>query len=373
MSKALRVLIVYNGPADRTLVQALLARSSLDIGEVRYADGLRAAIEVAQGSPYDVILANLPDCPVADSVSTIQAQAPDAAVILLTSVDDDQTAAASIRGGAQDCLVTGRIDPYFLSHAIRCALERKRMERAIRRSEARLRNIIEHSTNLFYSHAPDHTFTYASPQVKQILGYDPDEFCMRWTDIVTDNPVNVKAARLTEEAIRTGQPQPPYEVEAVTKEGQKKWLEIHEAPVVVDGCTVSIVGAAADITARKQAEETLHEVSAFRNTIITNAAEGLCVCHEVPDHPFLVFTVWNDRMTEITGYTKDEINGLGWYQAVFPDPCVQARAVERIARVRQGEDLVSEEWVITRGDGQERTLLISTPWCPTIPRFISWG
>ena len=149
-------------------------------------------------------------------------------------------------------------------------------------------------------------------------------------------------------------------MEVCTKDGQKKWFEIHEAPVVVDGRTVSIVGAAADITLRKQAEEALHVVSSFRNTIITNAAEGLCVCHEVPDHPFVIFTVWNDRMTEITGYTMAEVNSLGWYQAIFPDPCVRARATERMARMRQGEDLVSEEWVITRADGQERTLLIST-------------
>jgi len=360
MSKALRVLIVYNGAADRTLVQTLLVRCSLAIGEVHYADGLKAAMGMMQGSQYDVILVNLEDNAAAHVVSAIQARSPDAAVILLTSVDDEQTAAAAIRSGAQDCLARGRIDPYFLSHAIRCALERKRMEQAIRTKEARLCNIIEHSTNIFYSHAPDHTFTYASPQVKELLGYAPDEFGMRWTDIITDNPVNERAVRLTEEAIRTGERQPPYEVEVCTKDGQKKWFEIHEAPVVVDGRTVSIVGAAADITSRKGVEEALHEVNSFRNTIITNAAEGLCVCHEVPDHPFSVFTIWNDRMTEITGYTLDEVNGLGLYQAVFPDPCVRARAMKRMARMRQGEDLVSEEWVITRADGQERTLLIST-------------
>ncbi len=360
MSRALRVLIIYNSAADRTQVQTLLVRSSLVIDEVRYAEGLKAAVEMLQKSPYDVILVNLADGPAADPVSIIQVQSPDAAVILLTSADDEQAAAAAIRNGAQDCLVRGRIDPYSLSHAIRCALERKRIEQGIRTSEARLRNIIEHSTNLFYSHSPDHTFTYASPQVKELLGYGPDEFGMRWTDIVTDNPVNEKAVQLTEDAIRTGQPQPAYEVEVLTKDGRKKWFEIHEAPVVVDGHTVSIVGAAADVTSRKQAEETLHEVSAFRNTIITNAAEGLCVSHEVPDHPFILFTVWNDRMTEITGYTMDEINSLGWYQAVFPDACVRARAMERMARMRQGEDLVSEEWVITRADGQERTVLFST-------------
>lgn len=234
MLEALRVLIVHSGAADGDLVETLLARSSLKIDRIRYADSLATGLRMAQESAYDAIVVDLAGGPGTDAVAKIHVQVPEAAIILLIASDDEQTVAAAIRSGAQDCLVRGRMDPYFLSHAVRCALERKQMEQA------------------------------------------------------------------------------------------------------------------------------LHEVSAFRNTIITNAAEGLCVCHEVPDHPFVVFTVWNDRMTEITGYTMDEINGLGGYEALFPDPCVRARAMERMVRMRQGEDLVSEEWVLTRSDGRERTVLIST-------------
>ena len=38
----------------------------------------------------------------------------------------------------------------------------------------------------------------------------------------------------------------------------------------------------------------------------------------------------------------------------------QARAADRMARMRQGEDLDAEEWTITRKDGGRRTLFIST-------------
>lgn len=122
----------------------------------------------------------------------------------------------------------------------------------------------------------------------------------------------------------------------------------------------NVVFTALDITERKQSEEKLREESSFRNSIIKNAAEGLCVCHPIPDYPYVAFTVWNDRMTEITGYTMEEINRLGWYQTMYPDPEIQQRAVERMARMRQGDDLIAEEWVITRADGEKRTVLIST-------------
>ena len=65
-------------------------------------------------------------------------------------------------------------------------------------------------------------------------------------------------------------------------------------------------------------------------------------------------------MKEITGYTMDEINRRGWYQTVYPDPEVQAKAMERMSKMRHGDNLLTEEWEITRADGEKRTLSIST-------------
>jgi PAS domain S-box-containing protein len=111
---------------------------------------------------------------------------------------------------------------------------------------------------------------------------------------------------------------------------------------------------------RRIAVEELRKESALRAAIIQRATEGLCVCHPIAEHPFVRFTVWNDRMTEITGYTLEEINRLGWYQTVYPDPESSARARERMERMRAGEDLLAEEWEIKHASGQTRVLLIST-------------
>lgn len=115
-----------------------------------------------------------------------------------------------------------------------------------------------------------------------------------------------------------------------------------------------------DITDRKRAEESLRAEAEFRRVIMQRAAEGLCVCHEVPDYPYVRFTVWNERMDQITGFTMDEINRLGWYQSVYPDPELQAQAVARMARMRQNDDLLAEEWEITRADRAKRLVQIST-------------
>jgi len=126
------------------------------------------------------------------------------------------------------------------------------------------------------------------------------------------------------------------------------------------GEVITMQGSSQDITKQKRAEDRLKDEHAFRSSVIKNATEGLCVCHNIEEYPYVKFTEWNDRMTEITGYTIDEINQKGWYQTMYPDPEVQKRAMERMDRMRQGENISNEEWTITRADGQKRALNMST-------------
>jgi two-component system cell cycle sensor histidine kinase/response regulator CckA len=139
---------------------------------------------------------------------------------------------------------------------------RKRFEEALRESEERFRNIVEKGATLFYVHSCDHVFTYMSPQVERILGYKPEEALVRWTDLASDHPVNKRAIEFTRKAVETGERQPPYEVEFVARDGRRVWFEIDEAPVVHEGKTVSIVGAAQDITERRSAQEELRKLGA---------------------------------------------------------------------------------------------------------------
>jgi two-component system, cell cycle sensor histidine kinase and response regulator CckA len=139
-----------------------------------------------------------------------------------------------------------------------------------------------------------------------------------------------------------------------------KWYDCHDSAIKwIDGRIVRLE-IAIEITERKRAEEALRHEYSFRNAIIDNVAQGLCVCHATDQYPFVRFTVWNDRMTEITGYTLDEINRLGWYQSLYPDPELQTKAEERMKKMRQGDDLFCEEWEISRVDGNKTVVNISS-------------
>lgn len=137
--------------------------------------------------------------------------------------------------------------------------EKKKIQQKLVESEAKLKNIIENSTNLFYAHSVDNIMTFVSPQIREILGYKPEEAMKYWGDFITDNPVNETGIKFTEEAVRTGKRQPVYELEMLRKDGRKILVEVRESPVLKDGKVVSIVGSLTDITERKAAEQKVKE------------------------------------------------------------------------------------------------------------------
>lgn len=115
-----------------------------------------------------------------------------------------------------------------------------------------------------------------------------------------------------------------------------------------------------DLNEQKKIEARLLHESSFLRAIISKAADGICVCHNILEYPYVRFAVWNDQMTEITGYTMEEINKLGWYQTMYPEPEVQINAIERMKRMRKGDDLIKEKWEITHSSGSKKQILIST-------------
>jgi PAS domain S-box-containing protein len=142
--------------------------------------------------------------------------------------------------------------------------ERKRAEEALRRNEERLRMIIEHSHDIFFitklaGDFSDTLVEYVTPQVLEILRYDPEELIgVGWMDLLTDNPVNQQANELSQRMFETGRSPDLFQVELWSKDRRKVWLEIDEEALIDDqGKVVGATGGARDITERRAAEQAL--------------------------------------------------------------------------------------------------------------------
>lgn len=237
--------------------------------------------------------------------------------------------------------------------------ELKRAKESLQENELKFRLLFEGAADaIFWADAETGLLTHCNRAAETLLGRDRTEMIGQSQSFLHPPEEIDRYRQLFGEHARS-QSSTPVEVQVVHKDGHRIDVAISPSVTQFDGQRV-IQGIFRDITERKRAERTIQKLSHFRETIIRTAAEGICVCHAVPDFPFVAFSVWNDRMTEITGYTLEEINRLGWYQSLYPDPNLQARAQERMARMRFGDDLHAEEWEITRRDGQQRTVTIST-------------
>ena len=176
--------------------------------------------------------------------------------------------------------ITSMKDPetekLFLISVGRDITERKLAEEALKKSEEKLRNIIEHSNELYFIHDTENNLNFVSPQCQQIMGYTADEMKMKWTRLTTDHPVNKEGSRLTMKAMKTGKRQPCYPLEVRKKSGESIWIEIDESPLKDEGGKVrGMVGAIRDITMRRQAEQALKESEEKYRALVENMTDSV--------------------------------------------------------------------------------------------------
>lgn len=194
--------------------------------------------------------------------------------------------------------------------------EAKHTRKKLEEAESKLRDIVEHSTNMFYRHTADHVLTYVSPQSKSFLGVEPEDARRRWTEFITDNPLNEEGFKLTQKAIDTGKTQPPYELELIRPDGEIIWVEVNEAPLVKNGKTESIIGSLTNITDRKRNEQSLEE-SNKRYNVVSKATSDIIWDMDFKENSMQ----YNDNIETMLGYKHTEFKSLEewWKDKIHPD------------------------------------------------------
>lgn len=126
------LLLVEDDSGDALLVEEMLTDSELDAPLTwckTLAEARRFLLD-CRTSVCVLLDLHLPDVHGLDAVRQLVESAPDAAVIVLTGLDESETGLSAVAQGAQDYLVKGRIDPEVLGRAVRYALQRKHAERS---------------------------------------------------------------------------------------------------------------------------------------------------------------------------------------------------------------------------------------------------
>ncbi|WP_299439797.1 EAL domain-containing protein [uncultured Rhodospira sp.] len=123
----MKVLVVEDNTAYASLVAALLREDGRDVFEVISATTLAEARERLARESYQAIVLDLllPDSSDLATLDGIVEVAPTVPVIVLTGTDDEETAVAAVRHGAQDYLSKDGLSAESLRRAINYAMVRK--------------------------------------------------------------------------------------------------------------------------------------------------------------------------------------------------------------------------------------------------------
>lgn len=124
------ILLIEDNSGDARLLREALAEIANSRFDVTHHETLAQALEFLAKNKPDVILSDLglPDSQGLATVRHLHDAAPEAPLVVLTSLDDESFGNQALQEGAQDYLVKGQIDSSRLWHALRYAMERQRVQ-----------------------------------------------------------------------------------------------------------------------------------------------------------------------------------------------------------------------------------------------------
>ena len=191
---------------------------------------------------------------------------------------------------------------------------RKLAELALRANEDRFRTLIEHGSDVFFMLTLEGRVAYISPNVERLLGYTPAEVLGQLFDPFL-HPADMARGREFFYDLLQSRTQGIIEYRIRHKDGSYRWRSCTGSvmPAGPDGQTV-IVGAACDVTDRRQAQETM-EASRELFQIVTDSLEDI-ISVTTPDRSLIFLS---PSCFRIWGYTPDEMFSTNFSTRVHPE------------------------------------------------------
>ncbi len=154
--------------------------------------------------------------------------------------------------------------------------ERKKMEDASRESEERFRSLVETTSDWIWEVDQNGVYTYSSPKVKDLLGYEPEEVIGKTPFDFMPLDEAEHNARLFRDIIESKKPFKRLENKNLHKNGYYVTLETNGVPIFdSNGNLTGYRGIDRDITERKQAEKDLRESEERFRLAFENAADAI--------------------------------------------------------------------------------------------------
>ena len=250
--------------------------------------------------------------------------------------------------------------------------ERIRSMEILKESEERYRILADNISDIIFVMDLNVQFTYCSPSVKQLLGYNPEEFLSKSIEEILTPSSNKLAMEIIAEEMEMEKNKPGYlsgprtmELELIRKDGSTVWMEIR-ARFLRDsnGQAINILGVSRNITERKRAEDALRYSEEKYRGIIDSIDDAYFEA-DLSGH----FTFFNDILPTSLGFSKNELMGESFKiamdeenaQKVFDvfhkvyETGIPARLIEWEATKKDKTKVYVESSVVLLRDEENRT------------------
>ncbi|HOT46965.1 MAG TPA: histidine kinase N-terminal 7TM domain-containing protein [Spirochaetota bacterium] len=133
-------------------------------------------------------------------------------------------------------------------------VEHKKAREALQKSEDKYRLLVENISDVIYSVDLEGRFTYISPVIEQVAGYNPEEVIGKHFSFFVDSN---DRPRMMEDVLKlfSGEQMPPREFRAVDKGGNVHYVRTSGRLIYEDGKVAGISGIMIDVTERHRIED----------------------------------------------------------------------------------------------------------------------
>ena len=186
------------------------------------------------------------------------------------------------------------------------AIVKNSVEDNLRTSREHFRNLVESTSDWIWETDTKGRYTYVSPQVQDILGYTPKEIIGKTPFELMVPEEAERVSVIFAEIVEKKEPFQNIENVCLHKDGHEVTLETNGVPVLdKKGNLIGFRGVDRNITQRLEAERLQKQQQAELDSVFRASPTGVVL---VRDRKLIR---GNARFFEITGYSEEELAGMG--------------------------------------------------------------
>ena len=249
-------------------------------------------------------------------LKAVREEFPELPFILFTGKGNEEIASDAISAGVTEYLQkdVGTDQYAVLANRIERAVGEQRAKAALEESERQLSTLISNLPGMVYQCKceDDWPMQFVSDGADELVGYDAETIesgDVSWRSLIVDDAETLRERMET--CVAAGEPfELRYRVK--TSDGDIRWMwERGRAVGRTDDGVELLEGFITDITARKERERELEREREFTENLV-DTLNDVFYLRDLDGQ----LIRWNDTITEVTGYSDEELTGVTAFDLV---------------------------------------------------------